>query len=50
MKDFISGWAGFKESLLDIPEDWQFIIPFVDLDETEILNFFRYKGEETIIG
>lgn len=49
MKLFISGWAGFKEAL-DVPEEWHFINPFLDLDEEGILNFLKDKSGETVIG
>jgi len=49
MKLFISGWAGFKEAL-DVPEEWHFINPFLDLDEEGILNFLKNKSGETVIG
>lgn len=50
MKLFISGWAGFREALGDIPEDWDFICPFLDFDEVEILNFLKNKSGHIIIG
>lgn len=50
MKIFISGWAGFKEALGDIPEDWYFINPFLDFDEEGILDFLKDKSGEIIIG
>lgn len=49
MKLFISGWAGFKEAL-QIPEDWHFIIPFLDYDEEGILNFLKNKSGSIAIG
>ncbi|WP_353685076.1 hypothetical protein V4D30_04575 [Thermodesulfovibrio sp. 3907-1M] len=49
MKYFISGWAGFREAL-DVPEDWYFIVPFIDLDEEGILDFFKDKSGSTLIG
>lgn len=49
MKLFISGWAGFKEALGDIPEDWHFINPFLDFDE-EILNFLQDKSGKIAVG
>lgn len=49
MNSFISGWAGFKETL-DVPEDWNFIVPFLEFDEEGILNFFQKKSGETLIG
>ncbi len=50
MKLFISGWAGFKEALGDIPEDWYFINPFLDFDEEGILDFLEDKRGEVIVG
>ncbi|MCX8034537.1 MAG: hypothetical protein N3A00_04390 [Thermodesulfovibrio sp.] len=50
MKLFISGWAGFKEALGDIPEDWYFINPFLDFDEEGILDFLKDKLSDTVIG
>jgi len=49
MNFFISGWAGFRQAL-DVPEDWHFIIPFIDLDEEGILNFFKDKSGKTLVG
>lgn len=49
MKYFISGWAGFREAL-DVPEEWHFIVPFIDLDEAGILDFFKNKSGKTLIG
>lgn len=49
MNYFISGWAGFKETV-DVPEEWHFIVPFLDLDEEGILNFFKDKSGNTLIG
>lgn len=50
MNLFISGWAGFREALGDIPEDWYFINPFLDLDEREILDFLKDKSGDTVVG
>ncbi|MCS7214620.1 MAG: hypothetical protein NZ826_00480 [Thermodesulfovibrio sp.] len=50
MNLFISGWAGFKEALGDIPKDWYFITPFIELNEIEILNFLENKSGNTVIG
>lgn len=50
MKLFISGWAGFREALGDIPEDWHFINPFLDFDEEGILNFLGDKTGEILVG
>ncbi|MCX7724128.1 MAG: hypothetical protein N2042_02635 [Thermodesulfovibrio sp.] len=50
MNLFISGWAGFKEALGYIPEDWHFINPFIDLDEKEIINILKYKSGNTVVG
>lgn len=50
MKLFISGWAGFREALGDIPEDWDFINPFLDFDEEGILNFLGDKTGEILVG
>ncbi|MCX7988351.1 MAG: hypothetical protein N2647_02785 [Thermodesulfovibrio sp.] len=50
MNLFLSGWAGFKEALGDIPKDWYFINPFIDLNEIEILNFLENKSGNTVIG
>lgn len=50
MNFFISGWAGFKEALGDIPEDWHFIVPFLDFDEEGILDFLKNESGEIIIG
>lgn len=50
MKLFISGWAGFKEALGDIPEDWHFINPFLDFDEEGILNFLKAKSGQIVVG
>ncbi len=47
---FISGWAGFKEALGDIPSDWIFINPFFDYDEEEILNFIKNKSGNALVG
>lgn len=49
MNFFISGWAGFRETL-DVPEDWHFIVPFLEFDEEGILNFFEEKSGETLVG
>ncbi|GAB5046536.1 alpha/beta hydrolase family protein [Thermodesulfovibrio sp. TK110] len=49
MNYFISGWAGFREAL-DVPEEWHFIVPFIDLDEQGILDFFKDKSGKTLIG
>jgi pimeloyl-[acyl-carrier protein] methyl ester esterase len=49
MKYFISGWAGFKETV-DVPEEWDFIVPFIDFDENGILEFFKDKSDNTIAG
>ncbi len=50
MNLFISGWAGFKEALGDIPSDWHFINPFLNCDEEGILNFLKDKSGETLVG
>lgn len=50
MNLFISGWAGFREALGDIPEDWYFINPFLDFDEKGILDFLNDKLGDTVIG
>lgn len=50
MKLFISGWAGFREVLRDIPEDWYFINPFQPLNEEEILDFLKSQSGEKVIG
>lgn len=50
MKLFISGWAGFREALGDIPKDWDFINPFLDFDEEGILNFLGDKTGEILVG
>ncbi|MGB9711294.1 MAG: hypothetical protein ACPLZA_07385 [Thermodesulfovibrio sp.] len=49
MKYFISGWAGFREAL-NVPEDWHFLAPFIDLDEVGILDFFNDKSGNILIG
>ncbi len=49
MNFFISGWAGFKETL-DVPVDWHFIVPFIEFDEEGILNFFEEKSGEILVG
>jgi len=50
MKLFISGWAGFREALGDIPEDWHYINPFLDFDEEGILNFLEDKTGEILVA
>lgn len=50
MNLFISGWAGFKEALGDIQEDWHFINPFIDFDEKGILDFLKDKLYDKIVG
>ncbi|MCS7203840.1 MAG: hypothetical protein NZ809_05275 [Thermodesulfovibrio sp.] len=50
MKLFISGWAGFKEALGDIPEEWYFINPFIDFNEKGILDFLENKSGEIVVG
>lgn len=47
---FISGWAGFKETLGEFPQDWKFICPFIDFDEDGILNFFRDRKGKNLLG
>ncbi|ACI20580.1 alpha/beta hydrolase [Thermodesulfovibrio yellowstonii] len=50
MKLFISGWAGFREALEDIPEDWDFICPFIDFNEEGILDFLKDKSGDILVG
>lgn len=50
MNLFISGWAGFKEALGDVPEQWSFILPFLDFDERGILNFLKDKSGDKLIA
>lgn len=50
MNLFISGWAGFKEALKDVPEGWSFILPFIDFDERGILSFLKDKSGDKLIG
>lgn len=50
MNLFISGWAGFKEALGDIQEDWHFINPFIDFDEKGILDFLKDKSCDKVVG
>ncbi len=50
MKLFISGWAGFKEALGDIPEELYFINPFLDFNEEGILDFLKDKSGDVVIG
>ncbi|WP_297208966.1 MULTISPECIES: alpha/beta fold hydrolase [Thermodesulfovibrio] len=50
MNIFISGWAGFREALGDIPDGWDFICPFIDFNEDELLEFLREKSGQTVVG
>lgn len=50
MSIFISGWAGFREALGDIPDEWDFICPFIDFNEDELLEFLREKSGQTVVG
>lgn len=50
MKLFISGWAGFREALGDIPQQWYFICPFIDFDEEGILSFLEDKSGDSVVG
>ena len=50
MNLYLSGWAGFKEVLEDVPENWKFLIPFVDFDEHGIIKFLEDKSGQTVMG
>lgn len=50
MNLFISGWAGFREALADVPEDWHFIVPFIDFKPEQIKEYLFEKSGETLIA
>lgn len=50
MKIFISGWAGFREALEDVPKDWHFILPFIDLKPEKIREYFKNKSGQTLVA
>ncbi|GLI53844.1 alpha/beta fold hydrolase [Thermodesulfovibrio yellowstonii] len=50
MNLFISGWAGFREALGNIPEEWNFVCPFIDFNEEELISFLREKSGQTVVG
>jgi len=39
----VSGWCGFRE-LFDMPEDVEFILPFIDKNEKDIFDRMRHGG------
>lgn len=49
MNLFISGWAGFRQAL-DVPQEWHFIVPFIDFDEEGILKLLSHKSGSILIG
>jgi len=49
MNLFISGWAGFRQAL-DVPQEWHFIVPFIDFDEEGILKLLSNKSGSILIG
>lgn len=50
MNLFISGWAGFREALEDVPADWHFVIPFTDFHPERLKEYLFDSSGKTLVA